>query len=132
MAGARPGKCRPPFPHPITSVSQGSDQETFTVTVTNTPAAPVITPIPNRNAATGLRFTYDVDAPGNPAPTFSLPQKPAGMAINPSTGIISWTPAAVGSFNVTIRAANSQGDDQKSFTVTVAEPQRLFLPLIRQ
>ena len=111
--------------------SEGYDQETFTVTVANVPTPPVIASILHQNAFVGTPFIYDVNASGNPAPTFSLAQKPDdSMTINAATGLISWTPAATGTFNVTIQAANSQGADQKSFTITVAAPQRLFLPLI--
>ena len=51
-------------------------------------------------------YTYDVNANGNPAPTFSLTTAPAGMSIDPTTGIINWLPTNPGSFNVVVQAAN--------------------------
>jgi PKD repeat protein len=106
--------------------SAGTDDETFTIEVVS---APAITPIPDRTVVLGQPFSYDVEASGHPAPTFSLTQKPAGMAINPTTGLISWTPAAAGTFNVTVEAINSQGVDPESFTITVLEEFLLFLPV---
>ncbi|HID53468.1 MAG TPA: hypothetical protein EYP41_15735, partial [Anaerolineae bacterium] len=40
----------------------------------------------------GDTYTYDVQAAGYPLPAFSLQNAPAGMSIDPATGLISWTP----------------------------------------
>ena len=44
------------------------------------------------------------------------------MTIDPATGVISWTPTAVGSFNVMVRVSNSFGDDTQSFMIVVTDP----------
>ncbi|HEV8593999.1 MAG TPA: putative Ig domain-containing protein, partial [Thermoplasmata archaeon] len=65
-------------------------------------------------------YTYDVNATGNPAPTYALTSAPSGMTIKASTGVISWTPAGPGSFGVTVRASNGVlPDATQSFTITV-------------
>lgn len=72
--------------------------------------------------ATGS-FTYDVDAtdPESDPITYSLTQAPAGMSIDPTTGVIEWMPgeAALGSHEVIVRATALGGFDEQTFTVTV-------------
>ena len=42
------------------------------------------------------------------------------MTINPSSGIIQWTPSSSGNFNVTVKAANGISPDAtQSFTINV-------------
>jgi hypothetical protein len=86
------------------------------------PTAPVITSTPVINAVVGQAYTYDVDASGSPAPTYGLTVFPAGMTIDPVSGIIDWTPTAAGDVPVTVEATNSAGTDDQSFTIVVAEP----------
>jgi hypothetical protein len=51
---------------------------------------------------------------------FSLSAAPAGMVINASSGVITWTPSAAGTFPVTIVAANGVTPNAtQSFSVTV-------------
>lgn len=72
-------------------------------------------------AAVGQAFTYTVGALGAPTPTYTLLSAPSGMTINSTTGKISWTPAAgqEGIHAVAVRASNSVGTQQQSFTVSV-------------
>lgn len=87
----------------------------------NDTLAPTITTSPVLTAIAGAQYSYDVDATGNPPATFTLDAAPAGLGIAPSTGIITWTPAAAGSFAVTVRAANGVAPDAlQSFTIVVA------------
>ena len=90
-----------------------SDSKTFTVTVREVNAAPVLSPIGNKIACgpgTTLTFTVtatDADIPANNL-TFSLdPGAPAGATIVSSTGVFSWTPSAFGTFPVTIRVTDN-------------------------
>jgi hypothetical protein len=46
--------------------------------------------------------------------------RPAGMTINPSTGLISWTPTAVGSSSATVQASNPVGQTSQTFTSELA------------
>lgn len=85
--------------------------------------SPQITSSPILTAPTGQLYTYDVEATGNPAPTFSLTTNPAGMTINPSTGVIQWTPGATGDEDVVVEARNVNepwGVDTQAFTISVS------------
>jgi lysophospholipase L1-like esterase len=65
-------------------------------------------------------YTYDVDATGDPAPNYELITHPDGMTIDANTGLIEWTPAAAGDFDVTVKACNGETPDaNQSFTITV-------------
>ena len=106
--------------HPVTvqaTNSAGSDTESFSINVSG--VSPVITPISDQPATVGEPFSYDVEASGIPAPTYSLTTSPSGMTINSTTGLIQWTPTATqtGSNPVTVLAANSAGSDTEDFTV---------------
>ena len=52
------------------------------------------------------------------------------MTINPTNGIVQWTPSAAGSFNVTIKAANGiRPDATQSFTINI-QSGTTFAPII--
>jgi len=83
--------------------------------------APVITSTPDTTAFVGVPYTYDVEATGIPAPVFHLFTYPTGMTIDTITGLIQWTPTAVGDSLVCVEAVNSAGADTQCFTISVAE-----------
>ena len=64
---------------------------------------------------------YVISFSGSPAPTFSLVTAPAGMTIDPVTGVVTWTSVSgpVGTFTATARGANSEGFTDFNFTYTV-------------
>jgi hypothetical protein len=72
-------------------------------------------------AIVGELFTYNVDALGEPSPTFGLLAGPAGMTVDGFSGLVQWTPGATdqGVVTATVRAANSQGDDDHTFSFPV-------------
>jgi len=43
------------------------------------------------------------------------------MTINSNTGVITWTPAAAGSFDVTVEVSDGSKSETQSFTLTVDE-----------
>ncbi|MEW6413299.1 MAG: putative Ig domain-containing protein, partial [Candidatus Zixiibacteriota bacterium] len=93
---------------------------TFKIEGGPTGEPPVITSTPVTSATYGVAYTYDVDATGDPAPTFNLTTAPAGMVIDPATGVITWTPNVVGDVNVVVEATNTEGTDSQAFTIAVA------------
>ena len=70
---------------------------------------PYLQPISDQVALLGELFTYDVNAiNANPPETYQLILAPQGMTINPTNGMISWTPANLtDGGKVTVRAYNS-------------------------
>jgi hypothetical protein len=77
---------------------------------------------PNIYAAVGQQYRYDVDASGNPLPTYSLIEKPTGMAIDASTGLITWTPTSVSqNGHVVVRASNTGGSVDQTFNLFIAD-----------
>lgn len=99
----------------------GFRTQTYTLTVTA--VGPQIISTPIENAITGYPYTYDVNATGQPTPTYTLQTPvPVGMTIDEASGVISWPSPVTGSHNVIVIAANSGGSDQQSFTIDVAEP----------
>lgn len=90
--------------------------------------APQITSTAVTTAAVGVAYAYDVNAtdpnPGDVL-TYSLTQAPAGMAINATSGLITWTPTAAqaGNQSVTVRVADAQGAAAtQTFTINTAPP----------
>ena len=94
--------------------------------------APQIVSTPVTEAQVGEPYSYDVEAAGNPEPTFTLLVPPDGMIIDPVTGLISWTPTPgqSGDHDVRVRASNSQGTDTQNFAVEVMTEHLYFLPII--
>ena len=77
---------------------------------------------PDTLAEINQLFTYDVDATGIPDdPSYALDEAPAGMLINSTTGVITWTPdhEADGG-KVVVRATNTGNTKTQEFNVYVA------------
>jgi autotransporter-associated beta strand protein/predicted outer membrane repeat protein len=100
----------------------GSVNRTFTLTVA-TPAAPVLTPTGTQppTLTTGAPFTFTpFIVTGTPSPTFTATGLPAGVTINPTTGVVSGTPTGSGTFTATVTASNGVGSPAtQTFTLNV-------------
>jgi lysophospholipase L1-like esterase len=81
--------------------------------------APTIISTPITSAIVSQLYTYDVNALGNPAPTYSLLSPPSGMTIDEATGVISWIPGALGSYDIVVQAENTEGIDLQDFAIQV-------------
>ena len=97
----------------------GIDLQSFTILVRQANTPPSITSTPKGPAVVGVPYYYQVtaqDAEGDPI-TFSLGAHPDGMAIDPTSGLVTWTPAAdqVGSQHVEITASDNQGASTTQF-----------------
>lgn len=80
---------------------------------------PVITSSLTANGATGTSFTYQIVASQSPT-SYSAIGLPSGLTLNPSTGLISGTPAAAATTNVTINATNAAGTGSATLVITIA------------
>jgi hypothetical protein len=99
----------------------GFDDESWTLTVNR--IAPVLNDIVNATIAcagsyTGPTPTLTNTACMNPV-TYSLITGPAGMTVNPATGVVSWPTVVGGTHTITIRGTNSAGFDDEAWLLTV-------------
>jgi len=86
-------------------------------------SSPVIESDPITTAKEGGIYTYDVEAvdPYGDTLEFSLLVHPAGMTINSATGVITWAPAAAGSFDVVVEVSDGNKSTIQEFTIIVDE-----------
>ena len=87
----------------------------------NTP--PVIESDPVTTAKEGVAYTYEVEAtdPNGDILTYALTVHPAGMTINSTTGVISWTPteAQIGAIEVVVEVSDGRISATQPFTIGV-------------
>ena len=86
---------------------------------------PVIETISNQIGKVGQEFTYQVIAhdPNSGDLTYLLTEKPEGMQIGSSSGLINWTPgeSQIGAFTVEVEVSNSNSFRVRRFEITIEE-----------
>jgi uncharacterized protein YhjY with autotransporter beta-barrel domain len=92
-------------------------QATLALTISENP--PVITSAATASGTTGVAFSYQITAT-NGVTVFGATGLPPGVTVNASSGLISGTPTAPGTFNATMTVTNGSGSDSKPLTITVA------------
>lgn len=100
------------------SATNANGTGSATLTLTIKPPPPVITSPLTASGQTGVAFSYQITATNNPT-SFGAAGLPAGLGVNASTGLISGTPSAVGTYSVTISATNSGGTGTATLTITI-------------
>ena len=85
--------------------------------------APMFSTVPIISANVGQHYSYDANATDaeNNTLSFALVTAPAGMSIDASSGLITWTPTAaqVGGNRVVLKVLDGQGGSAtESFTIT--------------
>jgi hypothetical protein len=93
-------------------------------------AAPVFDSAPVTSGTAGVPYSYVAHASDpngdpvaysfTPVPPATAPNPPAGMTIDAGTGAISWTPAAAGSYPVSVRASDGTLFSDQAFSIAVA------------
>jgi len=108
-------------------VSDGelNDIQTFTITVSEPEPinqSPIITSIPVTAVILGETYTCTIEAtdPDGDTLTYSLTAKPSGMTIDPTTGTITWTPTALGSYYVNVEVSDGELSDVRTFAIIVS------------
>ncbi len=92
-----------------------------------TPAAPATAPeitTTTLNAAIkGTAFSQTIASTGTAPITWTVQTGalPAGLGLDAATGVISGTPTAAGAYSFTLRATNSAGNDDQSFSGAVGD-----------
>jgi len=105
----------------ITAINAGGTG-TKTLTITINPTAPAITSSTKATATVGTAFSYSITASNSPT-SYGATGLPAGLSVNTTTGVISGTPTATGTSNVTISATNSTGTGNATLTITISATQ---------
>lgn len=104
-------------------------ETSFQVTVSEVNTAPSLTGVPATATIDELaELTFDANATDTDLPaqtlTFSLTSAPLGAAIDPTTGVFTWTPSEAqgpGTFTFTVVVSDGITPTSQSITVTVNE-----------
>ncbi|QUP55242.1 autotransporter domain-containing protein [Ralstonia syzygii] len=117
-----------------TDSSTGTGPYTISATYTLTTSAPTISLSPTTlsGATVGAAYSQSVTASGGAAPySYAVVSGalPAGLSLNASTGALTGTPTAAGTFSVTVRGTDANAySGTRSYSLTVAAPTIALTP----
>jgi large repetitive protein len=107
----------------VTDAAGRTASKAFTLSITNVLAISTTSPLPD--GAVGAAYQQQFAATGGtPAYTWSIAggALPAGITLDPSTGLLSGTPTAGGAFNVTIGVKDASQTASSAFRLTITVP----------
>ena len=107
------------------TAQDGTTTKTYTVNLTLAPATPTAPSIVTSNLARGVvntPYSQILSANGSIPMLWEIADGslPLGINLNAHTGLLSGTPATVGTFAFTVKATNAEGSDFKLLQITVA------------
>jgi len=97
--------------------ANGTDTETLALTIATGPVPEITSPL-TASGTINSAFSYSITATNTPT-SYAATGLPANLTINTSSGVISGTPTAIGSTNVTITATNATGADTETLVLTI-------------
>ncbi|MEY3480303.1 MAG: hypothetical protein RIQ71_1078 [Verrucomicrobiota bacterium] len=104
-------------------VHSGGGAVTKTVAVSGTvttPIGPNIVSTSGGSAYVSTSYSYAITTDGLQGVTsYGASNLPTGVTINATNGVISGTPTAAGTYNLTLRATGAQGTSTKAYTLRV-------------
>ena len=112
------------FSIPLTATgptTTATDRLTLEVTTPNGDSAPLLTGRRQIAATIQQPFSYQIVATGSPT-LYAASGLPAGLAIDPNSGLISGTPTVAGDFDLILSADNGSGTGARSLTFSVYPP----------
>ena len=100
----------------------GSASKSYTIKITASSSGtkPAITTTALPSGEAGKSYSASLTATGTTPITWTAQNLPAGLAINSSTGAVTGTPTAAGTYSTVITASNSYGTDSKTYTLTIS------------
>ncbi|KQZ57518.1 hypothetical protein ASD53_07745 [Lysobacter sp. Root559] len=114
-----------------TGVGSYFEVETVTLTVVVAPTI-VVNPATVPGATVGAAYSQTLTGSGGTAPyTFAITAGalPAGLSLNTTTGALTGTPTAAGTFNFTVRATDANSfSGTRAYTLVVAPPVIVVAP----
>ena len=113
----------------------GVDIQAFPITVYLPNVPPVVTSTPPAEAVVDLVFSYEVRAqdPDSDVITFQLAEGPLGMAVDETSGVLTWTPSdsQLGAHPVTVLVQDDDGaSTQHDFEILAVSSAVNHLPSI--
>ena len=108
--------------------ASGTGSATLVITVNSSASAPVINSSLAQSGKVDTAFSYQITASGSPT-SFGAIFLPQGLILNTTTGAISGTPAAAGTFNATISATNGSGTGTAQLVLTI-DPVGAVIPMV--
>ena len=99
-----------------------STEKSFTIHVTNqNEAATAFTNGAPPDGDLGVAYNFTFAANGDPTPTYSVSSGslPPGLTLNATTGVVSGTPTAAGTYNFEITATNVAGSYSKDYSIKI-------------
>ena len=91
----------------------------LTIASASTLAAPVIASATSATGMVGTAFSYQIKASNAPT-AYSATELPVGLSVSTTSGFISGTPTAAGTFPVMVSATNAAGTGTATLTLTIA------------
>lgn len=73
-------------------------------------------------------YNANADDPNRDRVSYALKQAPAGMTIDPSSGLVQWTPAAAGEYSIVVTASDGQASSSQALVLDVGVGTQAHLP----